>query len=93
MKTKDIQSERFETRLTEAQKELFLQAAALGGYATLSAFIVSSAQERANEIIRNHELLSFAESDRKIFVDALLNPPQPNERLRDAATRYRNLDI
>lgn len=39
--------------------------------------------------IRDHEPLTLAESSRKVFVEALLNPPKPNAKARAAARRFR----
>ncbi len=83
---------RFEARITEEQKTLFLQAAALGGHNTLSDFIVTSAQEKALALVKEHELLQLSGQDRDIFIDALLNPPTPNQKLRKAAQTYMTLN-
>ncbi len=85
-------SARFEARLTEDQKAVFLRAAALGGHRSLTEFVIQSAQEKADAIIRDHDILSLSEKDKRVFVDALLNPPRPNEKLKQAAKRYKKLD-
>ena len=84
----ETKTTRFEARITEEQKALFLQAAALGGHHTLSDFIVTSAQEKAIALVREHEILQLFGQDRSIFIDALLNPPAPNQKLRKAAQKY-----
>ena len=43
---------RFDTRLSKEQKELFEFAANLGGYRSLTDFVISSAQQKANEIVQ-----------------------------------------
>lgn len=85
-------SARFEARITEDQKSIFLRAAALGGHRTLTEFVIESAQEKANAIIRDHDILSLTAKDKRIFVDALLNPPAPNAKLKQAAKRYKKLE-
>jgi len=87
-----IKSARFEARITEDQKAIFLRAAALGGHRTLTEFVIESAQEKANAIIRDHDILSLTAKDKRIFVDALLNPPAPNAKLKQAAKRYKKLE-
>lgn len=82
---------RFEARISEDQKAIFLRAAALGGHRSLTEFVIQSAQEKADAIIRENEILSLSENDKHIFVDALLNPPPPNRKLKLAAKRYKNL--
>jgi uncharacterized protein (DUF1778 family) len=83
---------RFEARITEEQKALFLKAAAYRGYRTLTEFVISSAQEKADAIVREHEILQLTKEDRQIFVEALLHPPAPNEKLRRAAERYKTYE-
>ena len=85
-------SARFEARITEDQKAIFQRAAALGGHRTLTEFVIESAQEKANAIIRDHDILSLTAKDKRIFVDALLNPPLPNAKLKQAAKRYKKLE-
>ena len=80
---------RFEARITEAQKALFQRAAVLGGHRTLTDFVINSAQEKAEAIVRDSEILRLSEKDRQSFVEALLRPPTPNKKLRQAATRYK----
>jgi len=84
-KSKDA---RFDTRLPEDQKAMFEKAAILGGYRNLSDFVVTVARERALEIIAEKERLLASEEDAAIFVDALLNPPAPNNALIQAASEY-----
>lgn len=81
-------SERVEARVTAEQKKLLERAAALEGR-SLTDFVVSSAQAAAAITISRHELLRLTPDDQDVFVEALLNPPAPNETLRRAAARYR----
>ncbi len=80
--------ERLEARLRPEQKARIQHAADLEGV-SLSDFVVSKATAAAEEIIRSHEVLELTERDGVVFVEALLNPPEPNENLRAAAERYR----
>jgi len=43
------------------------------------------------EIDRNESLTLVDPRDREAFVDAMLNPPMPSARLREAAQRYREM--
>lgn len=81
-------SARLEARITVEQKELLARAAALGGR-SITEFVVTSAYENAARTIRDHEAMILSDHDRKIFVNALLNPPAPSSRLRKAARRYK----
>lgn len=93
MSTSAIHKEmsRFDTRLPKEQKIFLERAAQLAGYSSLSSFILQTAQEKANEIIRESETIKISERDREIFFNALLNPADPNEALTRAANRYKNL--
>jgi uncharacterized protein (DUF1778 family) len=90
MSTARRRAERIEARVSREQKELLERAAALEGR-SMTDFIVTSAQEAATQVITRHELLRLSPRDQVEFVEALLNPPAPNEALRAAAARYRNL--
>ncbi|HXI87736.1 MAG TPA: DUF1778 domain-containing protein [Parvularculaceae bacterium] len=79
---------RFDAQLPVDQKAFFEEAMALGGYRSLTEFILTSAQEKAAEIIDRHKTLLTSEHDRKVFFDALLKPPAPNAKLRRAAKRH-----
>jgi uncharacterized protein (DUF1778 family) len=80
---------RFDAKLPEAQKSVFERAAKIGGYRTLTDFVVSSAQEKADEIIEQHEQILASEEDREVFFNAVLNPPEPNDKLQKAVKDYK----
>jgi uncharacterized protein (DUF1778 family) len=50
---------------------------------------VQSAVENAQRVIRESQFLDLSQRDRIAFVEAVLNPPAPNEKLKQAAERYR----
>ena len=79
---------RFDTRLPKEQKEFFEYAASLGGYRTLTEFVISSAQKQAKKIVEEHNKILASKRDQKIFFSALLNPAEPNENLKNAMTNY-----
>lgn len=80
---------RFDAKIPRVQKELFEYAASLGGFRTLTDFIINAVQEKANAIIQEHNTILASEKDRELFFDALMHPPGPNQKLRDAAERYK----
>jgi uncharacterized protein (DUF1778 family) len=86
---KEVRTSRFDTKLSKKQKELFEYAAKIGGFRTLTDFVITSVQEKAEEIVEKHRTLLASEKDREIFFNALMNPPKPSRRLKDAATRYK----
>ncbi|WP_069660363.1 type II toxin-antitoxin system TacA family antitoxin [Arcticibacter eurypsychrophilus] len=79
---------RFDAKIPKAQKELFEYAASLGGFRTLTDFIINTVHEKATAIIQEHNTILASEKDREIFFNAILNPSGPNQKLLDAAERY-----
>ena len=79
---------RLEARVSAAQKNLLQQAAALSGR-TLSEFVVASAQDAARRVLAEHESIRLSREEQLAFVQALLNPQEPNARLKRAAKAYR----
>ncbi|MGA2986657.1 MAG: DUF1778 domain-containing protein [Terriglobia bacterium] len=79
--------QRLEARISPEAKALCQEAAALEGR-TLTDFIVGCAVESATQILRDRELINLSQRDRSAFVASLLNPPLPNQRLKEAARRY-----
>jgi uncharacterized protein (DUF1778 family) len=81
-------SARLDARVSQKEKELIEAAASLRGI-SVTDFLRTTATDAANRIIRESEVLSLAGESRRIFVDALLNPPQPNEAATKAAWRFK----
>lgn len=88
MATATTKRERLEARITAEQKALFQRAADLSGR-SLTDFVVASVQAAAQEVVHRHDVIALSPRDSLRFVEALLNPPEPNERLRAAARRHR----
>lgn len=82
--------ERVYFRVTTEMKRILVHAAEITGR-TLTDFVASSAFNAAQKTIEEVEKLQLAEEDRIVFLDALSNPPAPNDALKAAAARYRNL--
>jgi uncharacterized protein (DUF1778 family) len=80
---------RLEARITGDQKALFQRAAVLSGR-SLTDIVVSSVQDAASRTIREHEVMTVTGRDRDQLVAALLDAPEPGQRLRKAADRYRD---
>lgn len=79
---------RLDARVSKVQKELFQRAAALSGR-SLSDFVVASAQEAANRVIRDHAAIRLTQAEQAAFVRGLLKPAAPNARLRRAVAAYK----
>jgi uncharacterized protein (DUF1778 family) len=80
---------RFDAKIPKVQKEFFEYAASLGGFRTLTEFIINAVQEKASTIVEAHNTILASEKDREIFFNALINPPGPNDKLRAAAEQYK----
>lgn len=81
---------RLEARVSPEIKELSQRAADLEGL-TLTDFVSVSVKEKALQVIEQHQKLQLSIEDSIAFVDALLNPPEPNEALKAAAKHHQEL--
>jgi uncharacterized protein (DUF1778 family) len=79
---------RLEARISQETKALVQKAADLEGR-TLTDFVVASVQAAAYKVIEQHQTLKLSIEDSEAFVEAILNPPKPNEALKSAALRYK----
>mgnify|MGYP005859827285 CR=1 FL=1 len=86
----NLRTERVAARVTPEQKRLLQRAAELTGR-SLTDFILSSAQEAAEETLRTHQVIELSGRDAEVIMSALLNPPRPNDRMKAAARQYREL--
>lgn len=85
------EKQRIDLRLTDEDKTMIEEAAAMTNQ-TITQFMVNSASERAAEVIEQHRRLVLNETSRNAVMDAIDNPPEPNERLKRAAKRLRNME-
>ena len=81
-------AERLDARVTREEKEMIETAASLRG-TSASDFVRMATREAALKTIREHEILTLNDEARRVFVEALLNPPKPNQKAIAAARRYR----
>lgn len=79
---------RFDARLSKEQKEFFEKAASLGGFRSLTDFVIMAVQEKAKEIIQEKERIIASEKDGRIFFDAVTKPKEPSENLKNALKEY-----
>jgi len=82
--------ELIEARLSPEAKQLIEEAARLRGN-SMSDFLVNAAQEAARQTVREHRVITMSSRDSRAFVQAILNPPEPNDALRDAVRHYRSV--
>jgi len=79
---------RLEARLSPVQKGLFQRAADLSGR-TLSEFVIKSAEDAAEQLVREYNVIRLSPEDQAAFVRALLEDAAPSPRLRQAAAAYK----
>jgi uncharacterized protein (DUF1778 family) len=81
-------NDRIDVRISREQKELIKFASDLSGFKSLTEFIVFCINKEANKIIiENNQILKSIE-DKKVFLNAILNPPAPNAMLKKAQLNY-----
>ena len=80
---------RFEARLTQDEKAFFERAAAIGGYRSLTDFVIRSAVKQAEEIIQAQDSILSSKRDAELFFDTVFNAPAPNEKLKAAAISFK----
>lgn len=80
--------ERLEARITADQKALIQRAAELEGR-SVTDYVVSSVQDAAKRTVEAHDVIVLSAAESRAFVDAMLNPPPVNARLRDSVKRHR----
>jgi uncharacterized protein (DUF1778 family) len=83
-----LRKERLDARVTRAEKEAIETAANLRGV-SYSDFVRTTLRDAALNTIRDYEQLTLSEESRRVFVEALLNPPKPNEKALTAAKRFK----
>lgn len=76
-------AERLGFRVDPQTKRLIEKAARLERR-KLTEYCLKVLTEAARHTIEEHELIVLTERDRKLVFEALMNPPEPNERLRRA---------
>jgi uncharacterized protein (DUF1778 family) len=79
---------RIEARIAPETKAMIQQAADIES-CSLAEYLSKSAQAAAQLTIANHNVLKLNAEDSRAFVEAILNPAEPNETLKKAMRRHR----
>lgn len=85
--TTQIKDERINLRLKHHSRLMLERAASFEGQ-TISKFVLSSALERAEKTIQEHELMSLNARDSAVFFNALAMPIQFNNKLSTALKEH-----
>lgn len=89
-KTASEETARLEARIPVRIYSQMRRAAELRGM-TLTGFLIATAGEEARREVENAEIMRLAREDQIRFAQALIDPPQPNARLKEAARRHAEL--
>lgn len=81
--------ERIDLRTSPEIKELIVRAASTAGV-SVSAFLLSTAQERAKQILAESEMITLTSRDWNAFAKALDNTDKPRPKLSAAIKRHRD---
>ena len=77
---------RLELRVAASAKQVIQRAMAISGLAAGDL-----AYEGARRVLEEHERMVLTGADRDVFLNAILNPPEPTRRLIEALRRHRRL--
>jgi len=86
-----LKKQRIDLRLTDDDKSIIEEAAALTNQ-SVTQFMLSSASERAAEVIEQHRKVILNDESWTRVMEALSNPPSPNEKLNRAAKRLQDME-
>ena len=81
---RELKKERIELRVAPSAKKLIQRAMEVSG---LTAGDL--AYEGARRVLEEHERMMLAGADRDAFLEALMSPPEPTDRLVAALRRHR----
>jgi uncharacterized protein (DUF1778 family) len=79
--------QRLEVRVTPDQKKIIDLAARVQGR-TITDFVITALQDAAQKAIEENTVWRLSQDQQKAFVDALMDPQAPSQKLRAAYKRY-----
>jgi uncharacterized protein (DUF1778 family) len=86
--TVDVKRDRMHLRL-DAKTKRKLERAAAYEETSVTDFVLANAVAAAERVIDARGRIRLSAKDWDIFYEALINPPEPNATLKEAARRYR----
>ncbi|MER9060680.1 DUF1778 domain-containing protein [Mesorhizobium sp. M0663] len=92
MPNQQTRTARLEARISPDMLDVVKRAAEIQGR-SVSDFVVAAAQEAAQRTIENTTILRISVEDQRAMMEAILNPPEPNEALRKAADAHKRLVV
>lgn len=82
--------DRIHVHISKKQKELIKYASELSGFKSLSEFMAYHIQAQAHQIIKDSKTILNTTEDKRMFLEAILNPEEPNNALKKARLNYEN---
>jgi uncharacterized protein (DUF1778 family) len=79
--------ERISLRLARDAKRR-LEGAAAYSNKSLTDFAIDVALQKADAIVRRHEVVTLTQAEWERFQEMLLDPPEPNKRLKKALAEH-----
>lgn len=73
--------ERIQLRTSQDEKHLLQLACELQGFRNLTAFIMNTMVNECKRVLKEHGGHTLSAKDSKLAIEALINPPKPNEKL------------
>ena len=92
MPNQQTRTSRLEARISPDMLSVVKRAAEIQGR-SVSDFVVAAAQEAAQRTIEETAIIRLSIEDQRALVEAILNPPEPNDALRKAADAYKRLVV
>ncbi|MER9678319.1 DUF1778 domain-containing protein [Mesorhizobium sp. M0184] len=92
MPNQQTRTARLEARISPDMLDVVKRAAEIQGR-SVSDFVVAAAQEAAQRTIENTTIMRISVEDQRAMMEAILNPPEPNEALRRAADAHKRLVV
>lgn len=86
-------NDRIDVRISKEHKELVKYASELRGFKSLSEFVVFCINKESSDIIRDNNIILKTIEDKKIFLEAILNPAKPNAKLKKAQIDYNKFNL
>lgn len=81
-------SARLNFRLPSEIKERIETAALVSGL-TVTDFAITALATTAEKVLEKHQTRTLSNRDRDRFLEMLENPPEPNEKLKNAVKNYK----
>ncbi|MER8518638.1 MULTISPECIES: DUF1778 domain-containing protein [unclassified Mesorhizobium] len=92
MPNQQTRTARLEARISPDMLDVVKRAAEIQGR-SVSDFVVAAAQEAAQRTIENTTIMRISVEDQRAMMEAILNPPEPNEALRKTADAHKRLVV